>query len=523
MNWLLQFSYDLPGGGSGTYRAAMLAYTTEPWETPANAFFAPRLIQPGSIQQELFSDSGKGGRGRVAAGEIRLANRDGGLTWLIDAIVDRRPLTLRCGPSAGGVYPDDYAVVLTGSIDYIQEDGDTLILVVRDGAGDLDTAVCTSLYAGNNALPAGIEGADDLKGKQRPLLFGRCTNLAPILVNTSKLIYQVSAVACNVTAVYDGGVPLTRGSDYADQAAMESTAPGAGQYRVWQGGGCLRLGSTPAKSLTADAAEGPTTASRRPGSLIQRLALAAGFSAARIAADDVAALDTAAATLLGGDAAAECGIWLSDTTTALAAIDDVARSVGAWWACDRYGVLRIGMWPTTTAPVLALDPTNIQSLARSLSPDTKNGLPARRITVRYGRNRTTQSEGDLGGDKTSASDPVGGLARRAWLAAEWRDEVATVAGVEATYPSAPEIVRETVLQSQSGASAMAARLATIFGVRRYGYQLVGFLSPDRAAAMELGARVAVTWPRYNLAATPLWVTGIDVDARTSRVTLSLWG
>jgi hypothetical protein len=48
------------------------------------------------------------------------------------------------------------------------------------------------------------------------------------------------------------GVALTRGADYPDQATMESTAPSAGQYRVWSAGGCFRLGSAPAGKITVD-------------------------------------------------------------------------------------------------------------------------------------------------------------------------------------------------------------------------------------------------------------------------------
>src|SRR5574340_223539 len=113
---------------------------------------------------------------------------------------------------------------------------------------ELNTPIQTTKYAGTNSLPDGLEGVSDIQGKSKPLLFGQCKNITPVLVNTSRLIYQVNdgAIITTNAAVYDNGVALTKGADYASQADMETNAPAAGAFRLWLAGGYFRLGSTPA-------------------------------------------------------------------------------------------------------------------------------------------------------------------------------------------------------------------------------------------------------------------------------------
>ena len=53
--------------------------------------------------------------------------------------------------------------------------------------------------------------------------------------------------------VYDGGVALTRGSNYSDVSDMLANAPAAGQYRCLTGGPTyVRLGSVPVYTVFAN-------------------------------------------------------------------------------------------------------------------------------------------------------------------------------------------------------------------------------------------------------------------------------
>ncbi len=87
---------------------------------------------------------------------------------------------------------------------------------LRDKMFDLQKPLQPTKYAGSNALPSGLEGVSDIKGKPKPVCYGQVYNVPAVCVNTSKLIFQVAAVlagsACNsVDAVYDRGIALDAG------------------------------------------------------------------------------------------------------------------------------------------------------------------------------------------------------------------------------------------------------------------------------------------------------------------------
>ncbi|KKL24278.1 hypothetical protein LCGC14_2416890, partial [marine sediment metagenome] len=104
----------------------------------------------------------------------------------------------------------------------------------------------------------GKDVAGDLKGKPKPVLYGVVQNIAPPLVNTSKLIYQVADATLNsVDAVYDRGVALTDGGSYASEADLlnDGLEPDPGEFKYYLVGGYFRIGSSPAGVITADATE----------------------------------------------------------------------------------------------------------------------------------------------------------------------------------------------------------------------------------------------------------------------------
>ena len=143
----------------------------------------------------------------------------------------------------------------------------SLRLRLRDRLSEFDKAHQRVQYLGNNVLPNGLEGtADDIKGKTKPKVYGKVFNIEPMMVNTSKLIYQASdSDVYDIPNVYDKGAALTRGSDYADSAAMLATAPSPGQYKACPSEGYFRLGAAPEGTVTCDVTEGPLPLTAMPG------------------------------------------------------------------------------------------------------------------------------------------------------------------------------------------------------------------------------------------------------------------
>ena len=500
MSWIVEFDAHT-GAELVTYYLSDDGYTSTAASTPAHTHFQARVIDPGTLSRSLVAERDQLGKTELGFGEIELVNLDGGLDALVDYGLGGRRVVVRRG---SGDYPGDFATVFSGTLDQAILEWQRVRLVVRDPLQLLDVPACSATYAGDNALPAGLEGtADDLKGQRKPLIYGVVLNVTPPQVNTSKLIYQVSSTAVTaIAAVYDRGSALTAGTAYTDQADLEANAPAAGYYRAWLAGGCFRLGSSPAGAVTADVTAGASSADRTAAQILNALATAAGVTS--IPAADLTALDALNS--------AEIGLALRDET-ALTAMDQAAKSIGAWFGFDASGNLRLGRLDAPAGdPVATLDRVDVLSVAR-VAPGSSVRVPYR-ATVRYARNHTVQST-DLAG--SVAAD------RRAWLAEDWRSTSAVDTDLQTKYLLADELTVDSALADSSAAATEAARLLALWGARRDTWR-VELPYTATFAALALGDCVTLTLPRYGLdAGRLLRVTGSELALAAGTITLTLWG
>ncbi len=181
-----------------------------PSDFPENTFFDPRIIRPIRIQRNMFAPGRTFGPSQVGLGDLVLTNADGGLDFLDDYAFDGRRITQYRGRrGAGGKFKQVLVASIAGKPILTR---DKFVLKVRDRQTDVDVEVQATKYGGGNALPLGLDGvASDLRGKPKPFLVGKVINIAPPVVNTSKLIYQVhDGVIASLDAVYDRGVNLSR-------------------------------------------------------------------------------------------------------------------------------------------------------------------------------------------------------------------------------------------------------------------------------------------------------------------------
>lgn len=491
-------------GTTETLRYGNRGYTTEPGDSPANTGYLSRIQSAGTITREMFSGERTEGASRVGYGEIVLTNTDGELDALRTYGFDNRTLTVKTGQPSDAF--TDLETVLVATMAQVALTKRQVSISLKDRLYELDSQHQKTVYAGNNALPAGLEGVDDLKGKPKPYLLGKVYNVSPPLVNTSRLIYQLNNGAINsVEAVYDGGVALTAGATYATLADLQATAPAAGQYRVYLAGGYFRLGSSPVYEITADATQGAAAGNRTTAQLLKQLALDAGIDSGDITAGDVTALDTANSAVVG--------IWFADERTTLEAMDEVAASVGAYYGFDRLGDLRMARFaaPSGTA-VLTIDQTNGLDLDRVPNRD---GQPTYRVTVNHSKFWTTQNSG-LSTSVTAAN--------RSNLAQEYRATTTEDTAVLNQHLAAQEQTRNTLLTSAADAATEATRLLTLYKTRRDVYKVTVRLTTEAILALDLNAVVTLQWDRFGLDSGALFrVIAGEFDYSRNRAILTLWG
>jgi len=486
-------AYRLSTGLVETLTYADDGFTTAPTDTPANAYFEPRLSDAPRLSRTMFDRAATFGASRSAPGEISLVNEDGALDILLtDYAVGGRTFEVRSGTT--GTPFRSWTVVTVGTLDDVKAVNGNISIVVHDRMTDLTKKLQRPKFAGDNVLPLGVEGTkDDLKGQYKPRVYGAVLNISAKRVNTSKLIFQVSDLATPASAVYDNGVSLAKGADYISQADMLANAPAAGGYRNWQG--YFRLGSSPAGVLTADV----STAETRAGSLMQTIAMDAGIPLSDINVTDVAALNAINS--------AACGVWADSEATGQQLMDQLAAGIGAWYVFDRNNKLRMGriVAPVGT-PVATWGDDAIQSLSIR-----EAGIPAWHVILQYARNYTVTPQ------------PAGSTteARKAWLAQEYRQAERSNDATKTPWPGAEELTFLTQLINEADAITECDRLLVLYGARRLTLDVEIPLSELGVA--DLGSIVSLATNRYNLNGKPLLVIGMDGGADYGVAKLTLWG
>lgn len=503
--WAVKVTAAIDSAGTlKTFYCSSEKLVTGASDTPAHTAFMARVIRPGTWSVSLFEPRSTGGAATASLGEVVLANADGRLDGWIEYGWAGRPIVVRVGVR-GAAYPSGFGVVLRGTVANVFVEGDEVRVVIADRLAGLDVPAVAAQYTGGNVLPAGIEGVDDLAGQTKPWAWGVTRNVPVVCVNTSRLIYQASAGALTaVDGVFDRGVGLTAGATYASQADMEATAPAAGQYRAWLGGGCVRLGATPSGSVTADVVAG---AAVRAGALLAGLAALAGQS---VSSADAAALDAAAPYALGLFVAA------GEAATVRELMDRVAASVGGWYAHDRSGVIRCGRLssPGGVSAVAAVEPWQVQSLKRVTTRNGNGSGVAWRVAVAYRRCWSVQDDLAAGA----------GDVRRAFAGRDVRRAVASNATIKTQHLLADDLQFGTLIDLGSDAQTEAARLLSLYQVQRdcFVCDLGDF--DDLLKIVSIGDVISLRVGRYGLSSGKNFVVlGVSVDRYEGICALTLWG
>lgn len=517
---LLEFTVDLT-----TYAFATRGFVTSDAisNLAAGSFVEGRLTQPGLMRRDMYGQGAVRGGVPISTGAIVLENADGELDYLLDVPMDGTLFFLWT------VVDGDVSKMLrAGYLEQAVADSEGVIrLPARDVQHAMDKLDLMELrYAGTNVLPAGTEGtASDIKGRVKPLVVGKVYNITPVCVNTSKLIYQVDGQRGLITGwsltPYDKRATLTAGANYTDQADMEANAPAAGQYRVWPAGGCFRLGSTPTGQITCDVTNPPGLAF---------------FSASTVSK----VLDYFADPLFtftpDYTSDPECGIYLTEPTTWLAAFNEVASSVQAFltqgFAPWVGAGLQHGGWSSHLMPVASLPYTPITvelgvgniipgSFRQVVQTDPTRGLPVWRVNVHYKKNYTVMSPTDLAGVA---------LADQAFCAQEYRTASKSNTSVLSDYPDALELDIYTLLVDATEADTEAQRLLDLFEVKRRIFSMRVAMEDIRDQVgtqidfFSIGVAATLTYPRYDLdAGVDMVIIGMEENFADDTVELIVWG
>ncbi|WP_353267017.1 hypothetical protein [Gemmatimonas sp.] len=483
-------------------------------DTPAHTEYDAVIEQAVELSRHAFSPGTTEGQTRVGFGDLVLLNPDGDLDPILRYAIDGREVIVRRAP-VGSTSLADFVTVFRGTADRVEYSTTRITVKLRDRQAALALPLQANTYAGTNVLPAGLEGVPgDLQGKRKPLVFGAVTNLELPCVNTARLIYQAhDGALASVDGVYDRGISLAVSGTYATLGDLldDAQAPAAGTCKVFLDGGYVRLGSSPVGQITADVTQG-APGDRSAAALFEAILTRMGVAPADIRAADLAALEA--------QQPAPLGAAFTDTVTAADAVDVIANTVGAWWGVTADGTYRIARLRRPTGDVVhTFTADDLIGPPRSISTaDVARGMPAWAVTVRYAKNETVQADVAFG-----VSD-----ARRGELAEQWREVRVEDPTVQTAHALATTLTYDTAFRTEADARREAERRLRLRGLRRHRFDITVLFDED-TAALDIGDVVGLRHPRFGLTVTgddvgqKFVVLGVEPDAQTGRVTLTLWG
>lgn len=473
-----------------------------------NNYYEPRIEQPALMNREIFSDGRIGGASATGYGELTLINSDGGLDGLTGYAFDGRSLIIKVGePTA--TYAS-FVTVLKATLSQAAFEWLRVSMRLKDRQAEFDKPLQANLYLGNNALPNGLEGVSDLKNQQKPKFYGRVSNMAPVLVNTSRLIYQINDGAiAELVNVLDKGAYLGRGADYVSQADMETTAPSAGQFRVWKAGGYFRLGSSAAGQITCTAWESATIESSTAAQVAYRIATGPGA---------IVAGDTLVADYTGLDSqnAGNVGLVVQSGQTIAAALDQLSASVGAWWGFNALGQFRMARLDLPTGlPVATFTADEILSIEREQTSINGAAVPVWKVLLTHDVNWTPQNDSSLAGMVPAD--------RRKWLADASRQVSVEDVAIKAKHPLAQVANYDTVLAGPAVALPEATRRLTMLKGESHILTLTVRIDAGLLALLDLGVVVSVQHARFGLSAGKLYrIIKIQTDYQNNQLELRCW-
>lgn len=508
------FLVEVTGYDPGTAAEVVWRFCSGDGFRTGSADYIPRIENPGLYSRSIAT-SEFGGRQAVSYGEVTLVNIDGELDGMADQFFDGRELVLKIVDSAKRL--DAAVMILRAHIEAVAVERERVSIRLRDRATTLDRPFSVSKYLGNNTLPHGVEGtADDLKDKQKIRIFGRIALMQPVLVNTSKLIYQVNDGPVDaILNVFDAGAYLDAiREDYVSLDDLETSEPAPGAFRCYSAGGYFRLGAQPFGEITACVAESLHPSQVSAAGLLRRVMAAASNGLADSMAPRAGAdWDEFGLQALDARNAGSLGLMVGDDETLLALLDRICASVGAFWGFDALGaltVVRLDEPAATAAMTLTMD----DCTAFERTPEGQYAYW--RVSLTADSNYAVQNKTALAG--------VVSPARANWFINATRTQQASDPALTSQRKLAQDLTAETLFNGIGTAAAEAQRRLNLFAARR-DVVTVTVGSPLRfGRALDIGQTIRLIAPRLGYTEGKRFLCiGVSLDYGRNQADLTLWG
>jgi hypothetical protein len=468
---------ELQEGIGGTFQVYLGSETfiSRPADTNPHRYYAPYMQELRTRRTSLGARD-LGGAAAFTSGELRLGNADGALDqYFVDGHVDGREIIVRAIPRndpRGGESLDDATIILRGVMEWPGFDRTGVAVPLRCRGALLEVPVQSQEFAGTG----GAEGGDDVKGKPKPVAFGKCWGVSPVYLGviSGKHCYLASGGDClpinDVPNFYDKGVALTK----------VASGPTAGQYSIDTATGIITIGGTrpelPTCNIEGYAPGGSfkTTTANIWKELVETFA---GEINAFIDGDSVDDMNA--------DQAAEVGIYVGATERTVAqVVNELLAGVTALAGCNRQGKHHIAQLKAPGGVIRAVfDETNLRNVERIRGPQV-TAPPAWKIRVGWRRNYTPTKDVASGAADSQVQ----------FMAEEFRFAEASDTTIQDRHKRSQVHEVRGLFAAEADAQSEANRLLGLFD----GRALYKLSANNVAPELDLGQTIEITWPRFGM-------------------------
>ncbi|MDB5613625.1 MAG: hypothetical protein JWQ22_1278 [Devosia sp.] len=424
-------------------------FVSRPTDTPPHQAYLSIVAGGVTISERMSID----GSASLTWGDIELGNEDGSRdNWLND-VWKNRPIAIYSGDAR---WPrSDFRLIFLGTIaDFQSRERGVLNISLGDKLQRLNTPMTENR----------LGGLTENKDRLRPLCFGECHNIEPLLLNPATLTYQVhDGPIERIIEVRDNGVPVNFTADL--------------------NAGTFKLATQPAGLITVSVQGDKTGGVWRytVSSLITHIVTTYGKPVDRFSAAD---LDMGSFTPFESAHQQPIGLYLPERTNILQACSDLASSLGAQILMSPEGRLRIVkiQLPALGTPT----PVGMSEMVERTLQVADRPAVAASVKIGYCKNWTVQTNLQSGIPEQHKN----------LFALEWLTTTATNQTTAAKYRLAIEPVqKDTLLLREAEAIAEAARELALWQTQRTVYTY----SATPALMLEpLGGAQILSNPRFGL-------------------------
>ncbi|MCG8691012.1 MAG: hypothetical protein MI806_07360 [Minwuiales bacterium] len=388
-----------------TFFFSNVGFTSGPDDTPANTYFAPRILRSLRFARSIVGSEGFGGRGVVNVGSAVLQGGDRGLDFLATGYdASMRGIEFRLGarriPNQPDFAYDDFRCIFRGLIAGWAGGSKELRLRLRDLTGRLVEPVAQNRYTASDG--------PDLAGKPIPIALGSVFNVPLVAVDRANNVWQG----------HDGAWRKMRGfravRDRGKELDKVVGVPAIGEYSEDVDAGTVTLGGTPAGVLTADI-DGAEIDGAFPNTV---------GDIARVICRDLLNMPDADLALdtfegLAKNVTAPVGIWTGlDDVLAIDLIEQLMVGIGGFVIGSAMGQVAVGEFaPPNPSPSFTLDHTQIWDVER-VDPPAAVDPALSSVRMGWGRNYRPLTETEM--DPSDLTDD-----ERQALSQEFREVVRT--------------------------------------------------------------------------------------------------